>query len=63
MNNSAHTHDLDQLKLNLMVLKNKISLTQDFLKQVSIEADRLQEFIFDEEDRELDKIQIYFNKI
>lgn len=63
MKNSTSSHDLTQIKLNLAVLKNKISIAQDFLNQVQEEAYRLQEAIFDEEDNETDKIQIYVNQL
>jgi hypothetical protein len=58
MNHFIRARDLDQLKINLLILKNKISLAQDFLKQVSDEADHLQEVIFDQEEREFD--QLYY---
>jgi hypothetical protein len=63
MENHTHTRDFDQLKLNLAVLKNKISLAQEFLNQVQEEAHNLQEAIFDEEDRAMEKIQLYVNQL
>lgn len=63
MKNHIHTRDFDQLKLNLSVLKNKISLAQEFLNQVQEEAHNLQEAIFDEEDRAVEKIQLYVNQL
>lgn len=63
MQNSTHARDLNQLKLGLEVLKSKISLAQEFLRQVQEEAYNLQEAILDEEDLAMDAIQIYVNNL
>jgi hypothetical protein len=63
MHDITDRRDLAQLKLSLSILKNKISLSQEFLKQAQDEAYRLQEALFDFDDSHMDKIQLFVNNL
>lgn len=63
MQKHISNQDLSQVKLRLACLKSKISLAQEFLKQVQDEVYLLQESVLDDEDIALDKLQIYINQL
>jgi len=63
MEDNISVSDLDQLKLKLTILKGKISLAQDFLKQVQDEVYSIHEIILDHEDLQFEKIQLYINQL
>lgn len=63
MKDYIYSNDLSQVKLSLSILKTKISLLQNFLTQAQDEIYKIQEIIFDEEDRAIEKIKIYINHL